>query len=156
MLKGPVHAAFKVYTPALLCTGIGAAICQRLVQEGAKVLVADIDGDAAAATCKSVQMGTCMSCQVPQILPCRTLDRGVKTGNHKLAQVDVSDEKQVQDLVARVVHWAGRLDIWVNNAAKFVFGAATTATDAGKSGMQCHQKKNTKVFAFRRVYEGSI
>lgn len=50
----------------------------------------------------------------------------------KLAQVDVSDEKQVQNLVAKAVSWACRIDIWVNNAAKFVFGAATTATDAGK------------------------
>lgn len=54
-----------------------------------------------------------------------------------LAQVDVSDEKQVQNLVAKAVGWAGGLDIWVNNAAKFVFGAASTATDAGKSDMHC-------------------
>ncbi|KAL3142369.1 hypothetical protein ABBQ38_002706 [Trebouxia sp. C0009 RCD-2024] len=91
--------------------GIGAAICQRLAKEGARILVADIDEDAAAATCKSVQIAEhediCMSCQV-----------------------DVSDEKQVQNLVAKAVGWAGGLDIWVNNAAKFVFGAASTATDA--------------------------
>ena len=56
----------------------------------------------------------------------------------KVAQVDVSDEGQVQSLVAKAVSWGGRLDIWVNNAAKFVFRAATTATDAGKSNTHYH------------------
>ncbi len=47
------------------------------------------------------------------------------------SQVDVSDEKQVEELVAKAITWSGKLDIWVNNAAKFVFGAATTASNAG-------------------------
>ena len=47
----------------------------------------------------------------------------------------MSDEHQVKELVAKAIAWSGRLDIWVNNAAKFVFGAATTATDAGKPSM---------------------
>lgn len=46
----------------------------------------------------------------------------------------MSDESQVKDLVTKAASWGGRLDIWVNNAAKFVFGEATTATDAGKVG----------------------
>jgi len=45
--------------------------------------------------------------------------------------VDVSDEKQVEELVVKAITWGGKLDIWVNNAAKFVFGAATTASNAG-------------------------
>ncbi len=47
------------------------------------------------------------------------------------SQVDVSDEKQVEELVSKVITWSGKLDIWVNNAAKFVFGTATTASNAG-------------------------
>ena len=47
------------------------------------------------------------------------------------SQVDVSDEKQVEELVVKAITWGGKLDIWVNNAAKFVFGAATTASNAG-------------------------
>ena len=43
----------------------------------------------------------------------------------------MSDEKQVEELVAKAITWSGKLDIWVNNAAKFVFGAATTAGNAG-------------------------
>ncbi len=46
-------------------------------------------------------------------------------------QVDMSDEEQVENLVLKAVEWGGKLDIWVNNAAKFVFGAATTASNAG-------------------------
>ena len=42
--------------------GIGAAICQRLVQEGAQVLVADIDGDAAAQVAQGLNGS--MACQV--------------------------------------------------------------------------------------------
>ncbi|DBB10775.1 hypothetical protein WJX82_008523 [Trebouxia sp. C0006] len=85
--------------------GIGAAVCQRLNQEGAQVLVADIDGRAAD--------------QVAQ-----DLARSIA------CQVDVSDEKQVEELVVKAITWGGKLDIWVNNAAKFVFGAATTASNA--------------------------
>ena len=55
-----------------------------------------------------------------------------------LKQMDVSDESQVKDLVAKAASWGGRLDIWVNNAAKFVFGEATMATDAGKFGTNRH------------------
>ena len=44
--------------------GIGAAICQRLVEEGAKVLVADIDGDAAGRVAQSMQSS--LACQVRQ------------------------------------------------------------------------------------------
>lgn len=62
------HAQFTGNTAALPRSGTGAAICQRLAKEGARVLVADIDEAAAAATCKSVQMAEhkdiCMSCQV--------------------------------------------------------------------------------------------
>ncbi len=47
------------------------------------------------------------------------------------SQVDVSDEKQVEELVDKAITWGGKLDIWVNNAAKFVFGAATNASNAG-------------------------
>ena len=43
----------------------------------------------------------------------------------------MSDENQVEELVAKAITWSGKLDIWVNNAAKFVFGAATTASNAG-------------------------
>ncbi|DBB05614.1 hypothetical protein WJX77_002224 [Trebouxia sp. C0004] len=85
--------------------GIGAAICQRLDQEGAQVVVADVDGGAAEQVAKG--LATSIACQV-----------------------DVSDEQQVEELVSKAITWSGKLDIWVNNAAKFVFGAVTTASNA--------------------------
>jgi len=42
--------------------GIGAAICQRLDQEGAQVLVADIDGGAADQVAQG--LGRSIACQV--------------------------------------------------------------------------------------------
>lgn len=42
--------------------GIGAAIAQRLAQDGAQVLVADIDGDAARQTSQNIEGS--MACQV--------------------------------------------------------------------------------------------
>lgn len=58
-------------------------------------------------------------------------------GGGYMFQIDVSDEGQVRSLVAEAASWGGRLDVWINNAAKFVFGEATTATDAGTSSMHC-------------------
>lgn len=46
--------------------GIGAAIAQRLAQDGAHVLVADIDGDAARQTAQSIEGST--ACQVGKSL----------------------------------------------------------------------------------------
>ena len=47
-------------------------------------------------------------------------------------QVDVSDEKQVEALVAGTVKWAGRLDFYVNNAVKFAFGDVRAVSDTGE------------------------
>jgi NAD(P)-dependent dehydrogenase (short-subunit alcohol dehydrogenase family) len=75
-------------------TGIGLAIAQRLAQEGAAVVLADI-ADAA-----------------PQA---RELQAA---GARALAlEVDVADEHSVQAMVERAVGQFGRVDILVNNAA---------------------------------------
>lgn len=110
--------------------GIGAAICQRLDQEGAQILVADIDGGAADQVAQGLARS--IACQVWSLEePFITRAAPVLQGVSPASQVDMSDEKQVEELVAKVITWSGKLDIWVNNAAKFVFGAATTASDAG-------------------------
>ena len=46
--------------------GIGAAICQRLAQDGAQVLVADIDGESAKQTSQGIDGS--MACQVNKAL----------------------------------------------------------------------------------------
>jgi NAD(P)-dependent dehydrogenase (short-subunit alcohol dehydrogenase family) len=73
-------------------SGIGAAIARRLSQEGAAVLVADLDGEGAAALAES--------------LPTRAMGTGL----------DVTDEAAMEAMFAQVMEAFGRLDIMVNNA----------------------------------------
>ncbi len=76
--------------------GLGQAICQRLAAEGCHVVVADLNEAGALETARLVAESSGR----------RTL--GVK--------VDVSDESQVEAMVARTVAEFGRLDILVANA----------------------------------------
>ncbi len=48
-----------------------------------------------------------------------------------LVQVDISHEAEVQQMVLRACEEFGRLDILINNAARFVFNFVTEITDAG-------------------------
>jgi len=73
-------------------SGFGAGIVRRFVEEGARVLVADLNGDAAARV--AAEAG-------PAALPCRA---------------DVSVDADVAAMVANAVSAFGRLDIIVNNA----------------------------------------
>jgi acetoin reductase-like protein len=75
--------------------GIGRAICQRFVSEGAKVAVADINLDDAKATASAL-------------------------GALALAvQLDVTRADSIDQMVQTVVVWAGGIDILVNNAGVF-------------------------------------
>ena len=76
--------------------GIGEAICRRFAEEGARVAVADIDADTAAATGADLP--------IPG-LPIR---------------MDVSSTRDVREGVGRVAAEFGRLDILVNNAGYLV------------------------------------
>ena len=72
--------------------GIGFAIAERFLAEGATVVVADLDGDAARSAADALGKGA----------------EGVA--------VDVVDEASVEALVDGVVDAHGRLDVLVNNA----------------------------------------
>jgi 3-oxoacyl-[acyl-carrier protein] reductase len=72
--------------------GIGAAIAARFAQEGAKVVIADINQEKAEALVSELQNSMYMLC-------------------------DVSDAGQVESLFGRTLEAYGRLDILVNNAA---------------------------------------
>jgi NAD(P)-dependent dehydrogenase (short-subunit alcohol dehydrogenase family) len=71
-------------------SGIGLASVRRLAQEGARVVVADVDGDAGKAAADAV--------------------------DGLFAQVDVTDEEQVRALFQTAVDTYGRLDVAFNNA----------------------------------------
>ena len=78
-------------------TGIGKAIALRLAQDGASVVIADLQkyDEAAAAIAKATG--------------CKTLG----------ARTDVSSESDVSALASQTMKAFGRLDILVNNAAGF-------------------------------------
>ncbi len=79
--------------------GIGKAYAWRFAQEGAKVVIAELDGPAAEkASQELVQAG-----YEAMAFPC-----------------DVSNEQQMLDLARRTVEKFGRIDILVNNASIFV------------------------------------
>jgi len=78
--------------------GIGKAYAHRFAEEGAKVVIAELDGAAATA--------------VEQELRRRNLEAlGLRT--------DVADEASVADMAQRTLAAFGRIDILINNAAVF-------------------------------------
>jgi len=75
--------------------GIGAAIAARLADEGARIVVADRDGEAAAALATAIQ----------------------KRGAEALSiTVDVADSGEVRQMMNRIQERFGGLDVLVNNA----------------------------------------
>jgi 3-oxoacyl-[acyl-carrier protein] reductase len=79
--------------------GIGKAYAQRLADEGAHVVVVDIDGPAAQAVAAHL----------------------TETGSPKALglKVDVTSESDLAEMVKQIVDAFGRIDILVNNAAMF-------------------------------------
>jgi NAD(P)-dependent dehydrogenase (short-subunit alcohol dehydrogenase family) len=75
--------------------GMGEAIARKFAAEGAKVVVADMQGQAAETLAQSIR----------------------DTGGDALAlEVNVVDEKQVDSMVAKTIAAYGTVDILVNNA----------------------------------------
>jgi D-sorbitol dehydrogenase (acceptor) len=86
--------------------GIGAAICRRYADEGARVAVADIlDGEAAALAAE--------------------IGRGAFG-----VQLDVTKRASIDAMVERVVAEAGGIDVLVNNAAIFDMAPLLEITEA--------------------------
>ncbi|KRE36998.1 short-chain dehydrogenase [Janibacter sp. Soil728] len=78
--------------------GLGRQIAELLVKREYQVLITDVDGDAAQAA--AAELGERAQAMV----------------------VDVRDEAAVLAARDRVVEWAGRLDVWVNNAGVLFTG----------------------------------
>src|SRR5581483_2185006 len=87
--------------------GIGTATCLRLGQEGTKVVVGDLDGQAAAAVAKEITGAG---------------------GQAVSLAFDIGDEDAVRALVAKAVEEFGGLDILHANAADL--SAATIGQDS--------------------------
>lgn len=91
--------------------GLGRAICERLMQEGCKVVIGDIQEEVVVKTAAeiSAQLG------------------GEAIG----VKVDVTKESEVENLLAKAVERFGRVDIAVANAAILIAEEITEA-DAAK------------------------
>jgi len=92
--------------------GIGAAVCRRLAQAGAHVVVADISQAGAAATAAAIGADQAAAAR-------HATGAGQATGPARATVVpaDVSDPRAVDQLVAATMQRFGRLDVVVNNAA---------------------------------------
>src|SRR5881227_750900 len=78
--------------------GIGKAYARRLAEEGAKVVIAEIDGAAAEAVAAELSRG----------------------GHEALGfRTDVADRASADEMARRTVERFGRIDVLVNNAAIF-------------------------------------
>ena len=85
--------------------GIGRAIALRLAFEGARVVLADVDEEAAGGVADEID------------------------GETLIHKTDVTRNGDVETLVGRTVSEWGGLDVMVNNAGVGVAGTATTTTE---------------------------
>jgi NAD(P)-dependent dehydrogenase (short-subunit alcohol dehydrogenase family) len=81
--------------------GLGAALCEELGRQGATVIVADIDEDAARHVAGRLE------------------ERGAPS---RAAQVDVANQAEVAQLIEGTVTECGRLDYMINNAGIAIGG----------------------------------
>jgi len=86
--------------------GIGAAICKRYVDEGARVVVADLHEDEAKSLAREIGLGAI----------------GMR--------LDVASKNSIDQVVATVVQQAGGIDILVNNAGIFEMAPILEITEA--------------------------
>lgn len=101
--KSPLGAPFQNSTALIFggAKGIGAAVAHEFARRGARVVVADLDVEAAQQTTASVQA----------------------EGNKALAlRCDVSDSVSMAATVSEAENWASDIDIVVNNVGVMVSG----------------------------------
>jgi NAD(P)-dependent dehydrogenase (short-subunit alcohol dehydrogenase family) len=88
--------------------GIGQATCLRFAEEGAAVVVAEIDEAAGQDTAHIIRAGG---------------------GRALFVRTDVADEVSIRAMVAEAVRAYGRIDILVNNAAVFILRGIDATVD---------------------------
>ena len=89
-------------------SGIGRATCLRFAEEGAAVVVADVDASGGCETVRQVEAAG---------------------GRAIFVAANVAEEGQVASLVAETVRAFGKINILVNNAAAFVLKSIDATPD---------------------------
>jgi len=90
-------------------SGIGRATAKRFAAEGAKLVVNDLDADAATRVAKEIEAAGGVAAAFP---------------------ADVADPRQVEALIREATSRFGRLDVLVNNAAAVIPGPLESISDA--------------------------
>jgi meso-butanediol dehydrogenase / (S,S)-butanediol dehydrogenase / diacetyl reductase len=98
-------------------SGIGLAAAGRLLDEGAAVVLADLDGAAAARAAEELRA--------------RAAERGVTAGGVAAVTADVTRGADVRRLVDGVVGAHGRIDVLFNNAGIFEPGEVHEVDEEG-------------------------
>ncbi len=87
--------------------GIGAGIATTFAENGATVVIADINPETGQKTVDSINSNG---------------------GSAKFIQTDTADHQSIKDMVSSTLDDYSRIDILVNNAARFVFGSVEEIT----------------------------
>ena len=103
--------------------GIGKAICERFAQEGAWVLIVDIEETVGQGTAAAIKAGG---------------------GRAEFVRADVSNQEEVQSAVARAAAHNGRVDILCNNAA-YISSGFHGALGSGILAARGRQHENLRV-----------
>ena len=90
-------------------SGIGRATARRFAAEGAKLVVNDLDAEAATRVAKEIEAAGGIAAAFP---------------------ADVADARQVEALIREATSRFGRLDVLVNNAAAVIPGPLESISDA--------------------------
>jgi len=90
-------------------SGIGRATAKRFAAEGAKLVVNDLDAEAATRVAKEIEAAGGIAAAFP---------------------ADVADPRQVEALIREATSRFGRLDVLVNNAAAVLPGPLESISDA--------------------------
>ncbi len=110
-LDGPPDGQVAIVTGG--AWGIGGATARRLAADGARVLIADLDEEGAAANVARIE----------------------EAGGTALAtSTDVSDPDQIEAMVTRAIDEWGRLDILFQNAYRGTDAHAGSAVDLSEDG----------------------
>jgi NAD(P)-dependent dehydrogenase (short-subunit alcohol dehydrogenase family) len=104
-MAGPAGPKVAIVTGG--ASGIGEALCLELARRGARVIVADIDGDGARRVAAAIARAS---------------------GQARAYTVDVAREPDVRQLVEQTVATHGRLDYLFNNAGIVIEGDARDLT----------------------------